>query len=161
MTINPNNSPPPSSPGWMLRIKSKSEFLKVRHLIRFSRKTSEKEFLELVFTAKKGAQLLPYVSFWLNRVEALFFPSRESSGKKSQVFVGPHPLFGIYKPASGMTSIPKSIWSAWITCGTKVYKIAINSWRVCQKEKRRKYIGKWYFRAKRGILDYLEKNVYE
>ena len=56
MTINPNNSPPPSSPGWMLRIKSKSEFLKVRHLIRFSRKTSEKEFLELVFTAKKGAQ---------------------------------------------------------------------------------------------------------
>ena len=42
-----------------------------------------------------------------------------------------------------------------------MYKIAINSSRVCQKEKRRKYIGKWYFRAKRGILDYLEKNVYE
>ena len=56
MTINPNNSPPPP-PGWMLRIKSKSEFLKVRHLIRFSRKTSEKEFLELVLElVKKGAQ---------------------------------------------------------------------------------------------------------
>ena len=57
MTINPNNSPPPPPPGWMLRIKSKSEFLKVRHLIRFSRKTSEKEFLELVLElVKKGAQ---------------------------------------------------------------------------------------------------------
>ena len=55
MTINPNNSPappPPPPPSDQIQIR----IFEVRHLILFSRKTSEKEFLELVFTAKKGAQ---------------------------------------------------------------------------------------------------------
>ena len=53
MTINPNNFPP----GWMLRIKSKFEFLRFVTSSFFSRKTSEKEFLELVLElVKKGAQ---------------------------------------------------------------------------------------------------------
>lgn len=159
MTINPNNSPPPP---WLdASDQIQIRIFEVRHLILFSRKTSEKQFLELVFTAKKvHSSYHMYVSDWT--VSRRYFSHQEDlQVKKPSVCAGPHPLFGIYKPASGMTSIPKSIWSAWITCGTKVYKIAINSWRVCEKEKRRNYIEKWYFRAKRGILDYLEKNVYE
>ena len=55
MTINPNNSPPP--PPWLdASDQIQIRIFEVRHLILFSRKTSEKEFLELVFTAKNGAQ---------------------------------------------------------------------------------------------------------
>lgn len=52
MTINPNNSPPWLDASDQIQIR----IFEVRHLILFSRKTSEIEFLELVFTAKKGAQ---------------------------------------------------------------------------------------------------------
>lgn len=53
MTINPNNFPPP---GLDASDQIQIRIFEVRHLILFSRKTSEKEFLELVFTAKKGAE---------------------------------------------------------------------------------------------------------
>lgn len=55
MAINPNNSPPPP---WLdASDQIQIRIFEVRHLILFSRKTSEKEFLELVLElVKKGAQ---------------------------------------------------------------------------------------------------------
>ena len=64
MTINPNNCLPPPPPPWLdASDQIQIRIFEVRHLILFFRKTSEKEFLELVFTAKKRCTVVTICKF--------------------------------------------------------------------------------------------------